>query len=152
MMSTRQYAELAVFKGMAEAEVEALLRQGQRMEMGDGQIVIRQGDSSEELFCVLSGGVEVLRETGVGPRSIAIIKPGHCFGEIGFFAGERRTATIRTVAHSELLSLGSSDIEALMASNPLAAARFLRNVMEIVSERFAEMNTNLASMVFWLGN
>ncbi len=152
MMSTRQYTDLAVFRGMTELEVDAILQKGQRMEMGDGQIVLRQGDSSEELFCVLSGGVEVLRETGVGPRSIAIIKPGHCFGEIGFFAGERRTATIRTVAQSELLSLSSSDIESLIASNPTAAARFIRNVMEIVSERFAEMNTNLASMLFWLGN
>lgn len=152
MSTTQSYTDLAVFKGMDEAQCKAVVSAGQYMKIGDGQMVIQQGEASRELFIILSGGVEVVRFTGVAYRSLVIIKPGYCFGEIGLFTGEMRTAGVRTVAESELVAIQPQEIDRLTTQNPIAAARFIRNILEIVSHRFADMNTNLSNMVFWLGN
>ena len=152
-MDTPEPAEaLSVFRGMTEVEVDELRRLCGTRWVQEGQMVLRQDDGSPLFYCVLSGGVEVLRDAGGGPRSIAIIKAGECFGEIGFFAGEGRTAGVRAVDESELLVVKQADFDAMFEQNPRLLALLLYNILSMVSARFADVTTRMANMVFWLGS
>ena len=47
----------------------------------------------------MSGAVEVRR----GSKAIDLLKPGDCFGEMGFISSQKRTATI--VAHGDVSAM-----------------------------------------------
>ncbi|MEW6368610.1 MAG: cyclic nucleotide-binding domain-containing protein [Acidobacteriota bacterium] len=152
MHTPEQAEELSVFRGMSEAEIDELRSLCATRWVQEGQTVLRQDEGSRSFYCLLSGGVEVLRDAGLGPRSIAIIKAGECFGEIGFFAGEDRTASIRAVDESELLVINQADLDRMSERSPRLLARLLHNILTMVSIRFADVTTRMASMVFWLGS
>ena len=151
MSAEHPNASLPVFVGIDAPGVDVLLRTFRRRNAAEGEWILSEDETTQELFCVLSGGVEVLRNTPAGPRNIAIVKPGYCFGEVGFFAGEPRTASVRAVAPTELLSMQQADLHRLIEEHPRIAALFLRNLLAVVTGRFAEMHTQLAQIVFWLG-
>ena len=55
-----------------------------------------QGDQGHHFYVIERGGVDVLRDG----RSVSVLGPGDCFGEIAVLLGGRRTATV--VARTQL--------------------------------------------------
>jgi CRP/FNR family transcriptional regulator, cyclic AMP receptor protein len=77
-----------------------------------GEILFRQGDDAEHLYILVEGRVE-FPETGHS------IGPGEMFGEIAFFAPERkRTLSARCAEDCVLLSINQSTVRELYYQNP----------------------------------
>jgi NTE family protein len=84
-------------------ELETLADRAERLTLRRGDILIRQGEASDALYFVLSGRFTVHIEGATGP--IAEIGQGEPVGEIGFFAGLPRTATVVALRDSTVLGL-----------------------------------------------
>jgi len=65
------------------------------------EIVIQQGEIGDEMYFIAHGEVEVL----AGGHRVAYLGEGAMIGEIAMAMKTRRTATVRTVTFTELLSL-----------------------------------------------
>jgi CRP/FNR family cyclic AMP-dependent transcriptional regulator len=77
-----------------------------------GDILFRQGDIAEHLYILVEGRVEY-------PENGASNGPGDMFGEIAFFAPERkRTLTARCAEDCVLLSINQSTVRELYYQNP----------------------------------
>src|SRR5688572_14868069 len=83
--------------------LEALTQGAEQREFQRGEILIRQGEPSDALYFVLSGRFSVHLE-GVD-QPIAEIAQGQPIGEIGFFAGLPRTATVKALRDSRVLAI-----------------------------------------------
>src|SRR5258708_3880535 len=59
-----------------------------------GQFVIRQGETTEQLFFMIEGAVEVLKDD---VRVAAAAQPGLVFGEMAVLLGVPHTASVRAV-------------------------------------------------------
>jgi NTE family protein len=81
-----------------------------------GETLMRQGEEADTLFLVISGRFQVLVDGAATP--VAEIGPGAPIGEIAFFAGGRRTATVRAERDSLVLKLGRDDFEQLADRSP----------------------------------
>jgi NTE family protein len=81
-----------------------------------GQALMRQGDIAGSLFIVVSGRFKVMREGN--PRPIAEIGAGHPIGEIAFFAGGERTATVIAERDSLVLELKRDEFDRLADKSP----------------------------------
>jgi putative ABC transport system ATP-binding protein len=79
-----------------------------------GEIVIREGDQAERFFLIRRGEVEVIRESPQGPRRVATLREGDCFGEQALMTGKPRNATIRTLTPTLLYVLGKEDFQAAL--------------------------------------
>ena len=107
---------MEAFAGLAPdqlRELEALL---EPTPVAGGTALVRQGEDADALFLVVSGRFEVL----VAGRSAAVaeIGAGSPIGEIAFFAGGARTATVRALRDSLVLKLSRQDFERLVARYP----------------------------------
>ena len=98
-----------------------------------GAVLFRKGDEADRLYCLVDGGIE-LAEIGV------MIEPGEIFGEIAFFAPDRRrTLTARCVADATVLTIDEATLKQLYYQNPdfgfhlieLVAGRLSRDVRRI---------------------
>jgi small-conductance mechanosensitive channel len=105
-----------------------------------GEMIVRQGDASAEMFIVQSGEVVVLSDLGSSPNGkkgrsteVARLGPGEFFGEMALMTGEQRTATVRATKPSTLIGVDQRAVRALLESSPEIAATISR----VISERQA---------------
>jgi MFS family permease len=90
-----------MFAPLAPASLELLASQLERLHVGPGEEVIRQGAVGDRFYVIESGEVEVF-EDGVFARRQGA---GDFFGEIALIRDVPRTATVRAVTDLELLAL-----------------------------------------------
>ena len=87
----------------------------QRQPVHDGEVIIRQGERSDDVFFILEGTFEVsISHFGEEPDFIRSLHAGDSFGELGVLYDVPRTATVRCSAAGELLRIqGEAFLDAL---------------------------------------
>jgi NADH dehydrogenase len=74
-----------------------------------GQDIIRQGEPGCRFYIVNSGKVEVVRRNGNSETVLATLGPGKYFGEVALLHSAVRTATVRAVEDTRVLSIARKD-------------------------------------------
>ncbi|MGA8613489.1 MAG: SpoIIE family protein phosphatase [Xanthobacteraceae bacterium] len=106
-----------VLAPLAPATIANLIQTGEIIKLRPGDILIRQGDSSDCAYLVLEGELEIRVDTTYGEVPLARVSAGALIGEIGVFAQLPRTATIRAESAARVLRLdrthllGASDTD-----------------------------------------
>lgn len=68
---------------------------------------------------------------------MASFLPGAIVGEIGFYAGSARTATVRAVTDCTICLIEQNQISALAAANPTDVAEFHRALAALLARRLS---------------
>jgi NTE family protein len=97
-------------------DLEALATGAEQLALRRGEVLVRQGEPSDALYFVLSGRFTVHRDGAVEP--IAEIAQGQPIGEIGFFAGLPRTATVVALRDSRVLAITRDRFHEIGESSP----------------------------------
>jgi small-conductance mechanosensitive channel/CRP-like cAMP-binding protein len=97
----------------------------------DGEPIVKQGQTSAEMFVVESGEVAV----EVNDAELARLGPGKFFGEMALMTGEPRNATVRARSPCRLLVIDAASMRAVLESAPDLAV----HVSRIIAERQAEL-------------
>lgn len=66
-------------------------------KFSDGEIIFAEGERSQAPFVLISGQVELLKNTVNGLARLALISPGEVFGETGIIDSSSRSATARAI-------------------------------------------------------
>ncbi|MDT4939635.1 MAG: putative transport system ATP-binding protein [Pseudonocardiales bacterium] len=75
-----------------------------------GDLLFRQGDASDLVYVLQSGGVEVFRELADGSAEVLMqVTPGGYFGELGPMLNLPRSASVRATEPSELTGYGLAE-------------------------------------------
>lgn len=96
--------------------LDALILGAEQRELQRGDILIRQGTPSDALYFILSGRFSVHLDGMKEP--IAEIAQGEPIGEIGFFAGLLRTATVKALRDSRVLAISRERFREMSESSP----------------------------------
>jgi predicted acylesterase/phospholipase RssA/CRP-like cAMP-binding protein len=97
-----------------QADLELTLLRG-------GEILVRQGDTSDALYVVVNGRLRVVLEKDDGSTSILEeLRRGQMVGQIGILTHGRRAATVYAVRDSLLARLSQAGFERLLAAYPPA--------------------------------
>jgi NADH:ubiquinone reductase (H+-translocating) len=88
------------------------------MRFGAGESIVREGEMSGRFYIITSGEVEVLQKIDGEDQVIRKLGPGDHFGEIAALGNGRRTATVRTLTPTSVLSLARQDFAALVEHLP----------------------------------
>ena len=76
----------------------------------DGQIIFRQGESSDKFFIIRSGQVVLTREANGASSEIAKAGPGEVVGEMGVLQGLSRSATATAKGKCWLYGMTAQDL------------------------------------------
>jgi NADH dehydrogenase len=97
-----------------------------------GQEIIRQGDPGRRFYVIHSGKVEVVRGAGADEKILATLGPGKYFGEVALLKATERTATVRALEDTTVLSIDREDFTVLVQHLPMlgnAMAETSRNAL-----------------------
>ena len=148
-----------VFAALGEEDLAEVAAVTVPREFAAGEMVFREGDSSDTCYVMRSGRVRALREHTDG-RSItlATFGPGEIFGELAIFDDERRSATIETLEATEAAAILGGDMRRLLRAHPdiavkllAALGRRLRETKERLSRQsFQTVQSRVASALMQL--
>src|SRR6266446_834571 len=113
---THLLATVEAFRGLSAEELDELEAKLEIVSVTRGAFLIRQGEQSDALYLVVSGRFRAYREGQDEP--VAEIGSGYPIGEIAFFSGVARTASVRAERDSLVLKLGRGEFEALAQRSP----------------------------------
>jgi len=99
------------------------------------EAIFVRGDSSDSLFFLLKGSVEVI--SGYDSRVLYRVRQGQHFGETAL-TGRRRVATHRAVAACEIYLISTYDLTELFRRRPLEG-KLIRNAVLIEHKRKERM-------------
>ena len=101
-----------------------------------GDYVCRKNEVGHEMYIVSRGILEVV--TNEGKMVVATLKAGSYFGEISVLnvgsAGNKRTASVRSVGYSDLFCLNKQDLWDVLKNYPNAEARIRARAEERLSK------------------
>jgi NTE family protein len=103
-----------------------------QLSLKRGDVLVRQGEPSDTLYFVLSGRFTVQLDGDDAP--ITEIGQGRSIGEIGFFAGLPRTATVVAKRDSRVLAITRERFRAIGEASPEIRDAVILSLASRVSE------------------
>ncbi len=121
--------------------IESLASHARSLSLGDGDVLVEQGDAADTVYYIQSGQVSASKSTPQGEVVVGVIEPGRVIGEVTVVAGGARTATLRALGPVEVLEIDRVDFEDWLNAHPEMADRVSDEARERVDR------TNVATMI-----
>jgi len=127
---------VSLFEPLTSAERDAFALCARPLRLIAGQTVIEEGEPGDSLFLVADGLLWVSFEKigEIGKRA-ARFRPGDVFGEMSFFTGAPRSATIRAATDALLYEFPKESFAEPLKNRPELARRMARLLVERQEER-----------------
>ena len=138
-------AHVPIFSRASQGELQALAANARRQRVIRGETLISAGEDADILYIVLRGRLLVFFADN---RPIAEIEPGEPAGELGFFAGLERTASVIAARNSEVLAITREDYDKVSAKLPGLS----RAIMGVMAERLAKSTASALKILPSAGN
>ncbi len=126
-----------VFEGFTPGELLELLNGSEKRKVKKGEVIIREGDSGRFMYLLIEGEAHVskLGKDIFVTHSLAVLKPGDCFGEMALVDPALRSATVEAASDCVMIRFQESDCW----KNPLISSKIYRNIARILASRLREM-------------
>jgi NTE family protein/lysophospholipid hydrolase len=127
----------ALFGPLDASAIRQLEAEVRWITLPRGELLVRQGDRGDSVFVLLAGRLQALLEDPSGGRTpVGEIATGEIIGEMSFFTGEPRSASLCAVRDSLLIEIPHGPLERLIAARP----EILRQVVRVQIDRVRRAN------------
>jgi small-conductance mechanosensitive channel/CRP-like cAMP-binding protein len=108
----------ALFAPLSAGERLTLAGGARLVRFGDGETVVREGDTGSSMFLIAAGraGVSVRGDVGAS-RKVAVLDAGASFGEISLLTGEPRLATVCAMTEATLVEIDKATLAPVLVAN-----------------------------------
>jgi CRP/FNR family transcriptional regulator, cyclic AMP receptor protein len=107
--------DIGLFGGLSDATLDRLAEELPHVRAEPGRLMVAEGDLSTEMFVVVAGELEVVKRTGEhNSVRVAMLGPGDWFGEMAILGIQPRSASVRALAPSLLLSMATEQVDRLL--------------------------------------
>lgn len=108
----------------------------------DGEVIIRQGDVGDCMYVIQEGKVEVILETEDREVLLNVHGEGQFIGEMAIFDRDVRSATIRALGETRVLTVDKKNFMRRVHDDPALAFR----LVETMSSRIRELVSLVAKL------
>lgn len=117
------------FSSVALADLRIVAQELEEDVCYAGEFVFEEGDPSDRMFIIAAGKVGIsIRGARAPGEFVSTLGPGGCFGEMGLFDDQPRSATAHALDETRLFALDKQRLRGLMASYPGLALGLLRGL------------------------
>ncbi len=125
-------AGLELFAGLEEDELKRLAEHCRLDEYAPEEYIVRQGESTTEMYIVERGSVRIEAELRHGkPVVVTSLGRGEFFGEMSMLTGEARSANVIAVGETDVIVLDHDTFAPAIENNPELAER----ISKVLAER-----------------
>ncbi|MCB0167716.1 MAG: Crp/Fnr family transcriptional regulator, partial [Anaerolineae bacterium] len=134
-----------IFQDLSKEEMQEMDRTTTMSTCRRGKIFYQPEDTSEVLFILKKGRVQLYRLSPEGKKLvISTIGPGSIFGEMGIMGQGMHNAFAEAVNDCLLCVMSRSDVERLILNKPPVALR----IMNVMAQRLSQAEAQLEDLAF----
>lgn len=134
-----------IFQDLSEAEIEEIDRATTLTSARRGKILYMPEDTSEVLFLLKQGRVQLYRISPDGKKLvIGAVGPGAVFGEMALIGQGMQNTFAEAVENCVLCVMSRTDVERMLLTKPAVALR----IFEVLSKRLREAEARLEEIGF----
>ncbi len=108
-----------------------------------GETIIREGEISTEMFIIQEGKVAVTKEIGGNEVFLATLERGDFFGEMSLLESLPRTATVRALAPTRLVTIRAGELVMKFRRDPTFAFEMIQRM----SSRVRQLNDRVVRLM-----
>ncbi|MCL2069389.1 MAG: GGDEF domain-containing protein [Treponema sp.] len=139
-----------LFEYLSELELNAVLAFMEPRRIKGGETVFKEGAAGEEMFILVSGGIQAWLGQADGTRRMMFeIKPRDFFGEMSIIANESRSATLITTMDTELLALHVIDFYRIVFEHPMIGMKILQAIGKVQNSWLEQTSKHLGDLMRW---
>lgn len=127
---------MSFFKSFTDSELWEIVGAVSVREFISGADIITEGALEETFYIIIEGQAVMLK----GDNQIGTLQKGDCFGEMGYLAKSKNSATIKAVSNLKLLEVNNYAIE---ESSTGCQLRFNKIFLKRIIERLSKVNVEL---------
>lgn len=135
-------APMPMFAHCNERELRAVAQATRPRRFPEGTIIFEQGHPGTELYLLISGAVDIIKD---GQR-IVRLGPGSNFGEMAMLDEPSRSASAMASAETELMVIPRDAFFAMLKGNPMLAVKILWNMLLRLSANLRATSKRLAEL------
>ncbi len=115
----RALLRVPFFSRLSERQIVELMSRCVMKALNRNTLVISEGDRTDSMYVILSGGVRVFLDDARGKEiTLANLGPHDYFGEIAPLDGSPRSASVITVKRSSFLIIAKPDLMRCLSDDP----------------------------------
>ena len=138
--------QVTIFAGLDRAALSRLLSKAVRLEVPAGQVVVREGESGNQFYVLLTGAARVVKAFGTeGEVELARVRAGDFFGEMCLLETLPRVATVQTTSAAVVLRLSSMAFLDLYEVRPEQHSILILNLARDLSRRLRRLDEAFAA-------
>ncbi len=120
---------VSLFSEMTLEQIRVLTSHLEEHHFLPGEVIMYEGDFSQELYILVSGRVRIAKDYGgLHELTLASLPPGDFFGEMAIFENAPRSATAVAEEEAELLVLSPEKFKQTIYQKPEMAFAIFREL------------------------
>lgn len=136
---------------LTPAQCESLAASMRVRELAQGEVLVREGETDDHLYVVVSGSLGVVKAAGTDNEiTLNVMRPGDVVGELSFLDSATRFASLVAMGETRVLSLSRGDLEALLDRDPHLVYRIMRAIVRIVHDIQRRLSMQTAELTNYL--
>jgi CRP/FNR family cyclic AMP-dependent transcriptional regulator len=140
--------ETPLFEDLTPNELAEVVQIMLFQRLRDGQAVFREGDEGDAWFVIFRGECVVTKNAAFGPaRTIAILEPRTCFGEMAVLDGSSRSATIQARGDATVFKFPREAFQGLLERGSLAAYKLVYAMAQVLCVRQRTITQQLTDVI-----
>ncbi len=108
----------------------------------EGENIVRQGEAGDCMYVIQAGKVEGVLERPDSNVRLAVLESGDIFGEMSLFSRAVRSATVRALTETRILTVDKKGFLRRVHEDPSLSFRILQKM----SERIRKLNDDVAAL------
>jgi CRP-like cAMP-binding protein len=119
--------------------------------LADTEVLIREGEVSNELHVIVTGGLAVTRDTENGEWVVLhVLRPRDLAGELGFLDSLPHSASLRAMGPTQVFSLRRDRLEELISTQPMIVYLAMRAIIREVHGILRRMNVQYVELTNYI--
>ena len=108
----------------------------------DGEIICNEGGKGNKMYVIQSGKVNVIKKNQEGKFSLSTLKEGEIFGEMALFDRLPRSATVKAMGETRILTIDKKGFFLRISKDPTLAFK----ILESMSKRIRKLDEELSNL------
>jgi CRP/FNR family cyclic AMP-dependent transcriptional regulator len=136
---------------LTAAQCQTLAAAVSTRDLKPGDVLVREGDSDDHLYVVVSGALGVIKAAGTDNElTLNVMRPGDVVGELSFLDGATRFASLIAMGETRVLGLSRGDLEAMLDCDPHLVYRVMRAIVRVVHDIQRRLSMQTAELTNYL--
>lgn len=129
-----------ILKDFTERELSTFLDLLETIEVPAGECIVRQDEESDAMYLLIDGRAKVTHHRDGRDVTLAELKIGDFFGELGLVDHGLRSADVEALEPCVLLKIPEASLSALSGVFPQAAYKFVISIGRLLVQRLRKSN------------